>query len=144
MRGDRARSGPRGSIRLPETHGPSWVARTPARKERKPAWLSQAVVVSQTPYLRLMRLLSVSSMLPANRDEGVEMSTATVHPIASVPTDLDGEVRHIRDLVFVRRLLGERGATAAELAECDATIRAARVGLAESARLLAERYASAA
>jgi hypothetical protein len=72
------------------------------------------------------------------------MSLAAALPIASDPFDLQGEVRHIRDLVFVRRLLGERGATGAELAECDATIRAARVRLAESARLVAERYASAA
>lgn len=72
------------------------------------------------------------------------MSTATVHPIASDPADLHGEVRHIRDLVFVRRLLDERGATASELAECDATIHDARMRLAESSRLLAERYASAA
>ncbi|HXH97927.1 MAG TPA: hypothetical protein VNH40_12025 [Gaiellaceae bacterium] len=72
------------------------------------------------------------------------MSTATVHPIAFDTSDLQGEVRHIRDLVFVRRLLDERGATAVELAECDATIRDARMRLAESSRLLAERYASAA
>jgi hypothetical protein len=72
------------------------------------------------------------------------MSTSGAHPVAVDPSDLQGEVGHIRDLVFVRRLLGERGATAAELADCDATIRAARVRLAEAARLVAERYASAA
>lgn len=72
------------------------------------------------------------------------MSIATLPRIASGPADLHGEVRHIRDLVFVRRLLGERGATEAELAECDAVIGAARVRLAESARELAAHYESAA
>jgi hypothetical protein len=72
------------------------------------------------------------------------MSIATVHRIASDPAELQGEVSHIRDLVFVRRLLCERGATEAELQECDAVIGAARVRLAESARELAGLYAPAA
>ncbi len=72
------------------------------------------------------------------------MSIATLPRIASGHTDLHGEVRHIRDLVFVRRLLGERGATPAELQEYDAVIGAARVRLAESARELAAHHASAA
>jgi len=72
------------------------------------------------------------------------MSIATLPRTTSDPADLQGEVNHIRDLVFVRRLLGERGASPTELEECDAVIRTARVRLAESARELAALYAPAA
>lgn len=59
------------------------------------------------------------------------MSIATAPTALSVPSDLQGERRHVRDLVFVRDLLGERGATPAELREYDAVIAAARARLAE-------------
>jgi len=47
---------------------------------------------------------------------------------------LQDDLRHIRDLVFVRELLRERGAPADELRECDAVIGEARSRLAASAR----------
>jgi hypothetical protein len=60
------------------------------------------------------------------------MSIAAVHRAVSGPPqgELEEELRHVRDLVFVRDLLGARGATAAELRECDATIDRARALLA--------------
>ena len=52
--------------------------------------------------------------------------------------DVDDELRHIRGLVLIRRLLAQRGATAAELHECDVVIddsrrRLARVALRDAA-----------
>ena len=63
------------------------------------------------------------------------MSLATVTRMAADPQgELEDELRHIRDLVLVRDLLRRRGADAAELRECDATIAEARARLAESAK----------
>jgi hypothetical protein len=76
--------------------------------------------------------------------EGVEMTIATLRPVQSGSSDLQGELRHVRDLVFVRRLLGERGATPAELREYDAVVGAARARLAESALRASADYAPAA
>jgi hypothetical protein len=60
------------------------------------------------------------------------------------PDDLQAELRHVRGLVFVRDLLRERGAAAAELREYEAVIDEARARLAESAREASARYAAAA
>jgi hypothetical protein len=59
----------------------------------------------------------------------------------SPQADVDKEIRHIRDLVFVRTLLSTRGATEAELRTYDATIGDARSQLAETAK---RAYATAA
>jgi hypothetical protein len=52
------------------------------------------------------------------------MSVATVPRIVSGQSDVQGELqaelRHIRDLVLVRNMLRERGATSTELREYDA------------------------
>jgi len=62
----------------------------------------------------------------------------------SDPQDaVDDEIRHIRDLVFVRNLLASRGATYAELRDCDAVIDGVRQQLADCAKRAA-RYATAA
>jgi hypothetical protein len=72
-------------------------------------------------------------------------SFATTHRRASDPQRrVDEEIRHIRDLVFVRSLLAARGAPAAELGRYDAVIDEARVQLAESARLASAPYVAAA
>lgn len=57
--------------------------------------------------------------------------------------EVDAEIRHIRDLVFLRGLLAERGATADELFQYDAVIAASRAQLASSAKRAAG-YATAA
>jgi CHAD domain-containing protein len=77
------------------------------------------------------------------------MSTAALPRIVSVQSDLlDGELHdelgHIRDLVFIRDLLRQRGETSAELREYDAVINEARAQLAESAKRASARYADAA
>jgi CHAD domain-containing protein len=77
------------------------------------------------------------------------MSTAASPRTVSVPSDLlDGELQdeldHIRDLVFIRDLLRERGETSTELREYDAVINEARAQLAESAKRASARYADAA
>ena len=76
------------------------------------------------------------------------MSTAAVTVSASTwlqPQDeLHEELRHIRDLVFVRNLLRDRRATPTELREYDAVIDEARTQLAESAKRASARYATAA
>jgi hypothetical protein len=56
---------------------------------------------------------------------------------------VDEQIRHVRGLVLIRTLLTERGATAAELADCDAVIASGRRQLAELA-VRAGAYASAA
>jgi CHAD domain-containing protein len=66
------------------------------------------------------------------------MSTATLRD------ELQDELRHIRDLVFIRDLLRERGETSTELSEYAAVINAARAQLAESAKSDSARYAAAA
>jgi hypothetical protein len=58
--------------------------------------------------------------------------------------EVDEQVRHVRDLVFVRTLLAERGADAVELAECDAEIERQRDRLAGLARASAEDVSAAA
>jgi hypothetical protein len=57
--------------------------------------------------------------------------------------DVDAQILHIRCLVLIRSLLADRGATPAELAECDDVIAAGRQKLAELA-FRAGAYASAA
>jgi len=62
----------------------------------------------------------------------------------SDPQDaVDDDIRHIRDLVFVRNLLAERGATYDELRDYDAVIDGVRRQLAHSAKRAA-RWATAA
>ena len=58
--------------------------------------------------------------------------------------EVDDEISHIRDLVFVRNLLARRGATYAELRDCDAVIDGVRRQLADSAKRASARYATAA
>jgi CHAD domain-containing protein len=77
------------------------------------------------------------------------MSTATLPRIVSrrselLQDELQDELRHIRDLVFIRDLLRERGETSTELRECEAVINGARAQLAELAKRASVRYASAA
>jgi hypothetical protein len=76
------------------------------------------------------------------------MSIATAPRAASGHPDpqreLQVELRHIRDLVFIRDLLRERGAVPTELREYDAVIGEARTQLAESAKRASAVYAAAA
>lgn len=77
------------------------------------------------------------------------MSTATLPSIVSrrselLQDELQDELRHIRDLVFVRDLLRERGETSTELLEYEAVINGARAQLAELAKRAYVRYARAA
>jgi CHAD domain-containing protein len=76
------------------------------------------------------------------------MSTAALPRIVAVQSDPEGELQdglgHIRDLVFIRDLLRQRGETSAELREYDAVINEARAQLAESAKRASVRYADAA
>ncbi len=76
------------------------------------------------------------------------MSIATVPRAVSVEPDpqaeLHGEVCHVRDLVFVRDLLRERGASANELRAYESVIDAARAQLADSAKRASARFAAAA
>jgi CHAD domain-containing protein len=77
------------------------------------------------------------------------MSTATLPRIVSRQSDLlhdelQDELCHIRDLVFIRDLLKERGETSTELGEYEAVINVARAQLAESARRDSACYAAAA
>jgi len=63
----------------------------------------------------------------------------------SDPQDaVDDDIRHIRDLVFVRNLLAKRGATYAELRDCDTVIDGVRRQLADSAKRASARFATAA
>ena len=57
--------------------------------------------------------------------------------------EVDAEIRHIRDLVFLRSLLAERGAAPDELRQYDAVITESRAQLASSAKRAAG-YATAA
>jgi hypothetical protein len=69
--------------------------------------------------------------------EGAEMSMATGTRTTPKQTrhsrELEGELGHIRDLVFLRDLFRDRGATADELAEFEDVIAQARTRLATSA-----------
>lgn len=57
--------------------------------------------------------------------------------------EVDAEIRHIRDLVRLRGLLAEHGATADELRQYEAVISESRVELVRCAKRAA-RYATAA
>jgi hypothetical protein len=63
---------------------------------------------------------------------------------SSAQAELDKEVRHIRDLVFIRTLLSTGGATDVDLREYDAAIDSARTQLAETAKRASARCATAA
>lgn len=75
------------------------------------------------------------------------MPSANVTPmyrkLSDPQLEVDAEIRHIRDLVFLRALLAERGATADELQQYDAAITERRSELARSAKRAAV-YAPAA
>ena len=58
--------------------------------------------------------------------------------------EVDDDIRHIRDLVFVRNLLARRGATDAELRNCYAVIDGVRRQLADAAKRASAGYATAA
>ena len=51
--------------------------------------------------------------------------------------EIDERLRRVRDLIFLRELLAERGATEVDLVRYDAVIADARNELAESARAAA-------
>lgn len=74
------------------------------------------------------------------------MRTAALLPAAPLQPDpqtqLADELRHVRDLVFLRGLFARGGATAAELREYDDAIDAARAALADSARSASRRFAA--
>ena len=77
------------------------------------------------------------------------MSTTALPRIVAVQSDppegeLQDELGHIRDLVFIRDLLRQRGEPSTELREYDAVINEARAQLAESAKRSSARYANAA
>ena len=63
---------------------------------------------------------------------------------ADPQSELQAELRHIRDLVFVRDLIRDRGAAPTELRKYDAVIDQARTQLAESAKRASAVYAAAA
>jgi hypothetical protein len=76
------------------------------------------------------------------------MKTAAVQRPVSGRSDpqseLQVELRHVRDLVFIRDLLRERGAASTELQAYDSVIDEARGQLAESAKRASAVYAAAA
>jgi len=63
---------------------------------------------------------------------------------ADTQDEVDEEIRHIGDLIFIRNLLAARGATPAELRKSDAVIDRARRHLAEAAKRASARYVTAA
>jgi len=63
--------------------------------------------------------------------------------LADPQRQVDAQIGHIQGLVFIRRLLAERGAGPDELRECDDVIAASRRQLADLA-LLAGTCSSAA
>jgi hypothetical protein len=63
--------------------------------------------------------------------------------LADPQREVDEEIGHIRGLVLIRRMLADRGATGAELSECDAVIADCRTQLAVLAQS-AGVYSSAA
>lgn len=75
------------------------------------------------------------------------MPSANVTPmyrkLSDPQLEVDAEIRHLRDLVFLRTVLAERGATAEELQQYDAVIAERRSELASSAKRAAV-YAPAA
>jgi len=75
------------------------------------------------------------------------VSTANVTAMSRKLSDqeaVDDGIRHIQDLVFVRDLLAVRGASRAELRDCDEVIDGVRRRLAESAKRASARFATAA
>jgi len=58
--------------------------------------------------------------------------------------EVESDLRHIQDLVFVRDLLAAHGATPAELTEYDAVIDGVRRQLAQDAKRDASRFPTAA
>ena len=73
------------------------------------------------------------------------MTTTLVRPVrkqAAHANELEQELRHIRDLVFVRELLRERGASRDELRDCDAVIDEAHARIAEAAKQASAAYAA--
>jgi hypothetical protein len=77
------------------------------------------------------------------------MTTSALPRVASGQSDLlqdkvQDELRHIRDLIFIRDLLDERGEPSTVLRKCDAVINEARTQLAESTKRASARYATAA
>jgi len=63
------------------------------------------------------------------------MTTTDLPRIVSRRSDpLQDELRHIRDLIFIRDLLAERGELSTELRKCDAVIDEARVQLRRGLR----------
>jgi hypothetical protein len=78
-------------------------------------------------------------MLPGmNPREGGDVTSANVsrmyRKLSDPQVEVDEEIRHIRDLVFIRNLLAGRGASSAELRDCDAVIDDVRSQLADSAK----------
>ena len=75
------------------------------------------------------------------------MPSANVTPmyrkLSDPQLEVDAEIRHLRDLVFLRTVLAGRGATAEELQQYDAVIAERRSELASSAKRAAV-YAPAA
>jgi hypothetical protein len=69
-------------------------------------------------------------MLWASNEKEQKMPTTT-------QAEMEDMLRRIRDLIFVRELLAERGATQAELVEYDAVIDTARQELADSVKAYA-------
>ncbi len=74
------------------------------------------------------------------------MSSANVsrmyRKLSDPQAEVDDEIRHIRDLVFVRNLLAARGAGGEELRECDAVIDGLRRQLADSAKRASAQLAA--
>jgi hypothetical protein len=66
------------------------------------------------------------------------MTAANVTPmyrkLSDPQLEVDAEIRHVRDLVYLRGLLAERGATVDELRQYDAAIADRRSELARSAK----------
>jgi hypothetical protein len=64
--------------------------------------------------------------------------------MTGIQNEVDAHIRHVADLVFVRNLLAERGASPSELAECDAEIERQRDELAGVVLAQASELAAAA
>jgi hypothetical protein len=71
------------------------------------------------------------------------MSAATANRTVG-KAEVDEEIRHVHDLLFLRDVFTRLGATQDELAEYDAAIAAARGRLAEVARAASSPFAAAA
>jgi hypothetical protein len=75
------------------------------------------------------------------------MTTANVTPmyrkLSDPQLEVDAKIRHVRDLVYLRGLLAERGATVDELRQYDAAIADRRSELARSVKRAAGYPAAA-